>query len=580
MRFPSVTALTERAWAVALRFPWTLAAAALAAAAACVAVGRNGERADQWGRIAMTVMLAVPLSAGITLAGERRGWSRGLALTLQVAGIALLVLFYAGWPGPREQWEMLRYVQLSAALHLLVAVLPFIRGPETTAFWEYNRQLFLAFLRAAVFSAVLFVGLAIALAALDKLFGVHVPGELYGRLWLVIALLGNTWIFLAALPNDVTMREGATDYPRALKIFTQYILTPLVGVYLVILTAYLAKILVTRQWPSGWIGWLVGSVAVSGILGFLLVDPLRRARDEGWIAIYARWLFIGLMPAAIMLLLALGKRIEPYGLTELRVIALALGVWLFTVAVVYTIRPASGIRLIPLSLAAVLAVLMAGPISATRLSVRSQTHRLNELLAAVARATPRDTTSETRQELSGATRYLVERHATRPLERAFGIPVPADTGLAGRADSIATRLLAGKSIGYLPPDRSRRFYQAQTRPRALPVSAAGWQWLVEVSSGDTGTVMVGGDSLHYGTDSTRTLLTLTGRGGDTLRFELAAAARAIAVRPARPPVWTAEPFLIPAESARFRGVLALESIYGADDGKISSWSAQLLLALR
>jgi hypothetical protein len=578
MRFPSVTALTERAWLVALRFPWTLAAAALAAAAACLAVD---EKTDHWGRIAMTLMLAVPLSAGITLAGERRGWSRGATVALQLAGIALLVLFYAGWPGPREQWEMLRYLQLSAALHLLVAVLPFFRGAETTAFWEYNRQLFLAFLRAAVFSAVLFVGLAIALAALDKLFGVHVPGQLYGRLWLVIALLGNTWIFLAALPDDVTMREGATDYPRALKIFTQYILTPLVGVYLVILTAYLAKIVVTRQWPSGWIGWLVGSVAVSGILGFLLVDPLRRARDERWIGIYARWLFIGLMPAAAMLLLALGKRIEPYGLTELRVIALALGVWLFTVAVVYTVRPGSGIRLIPLSLAAVLAVLMAGPISATRLSVRSQTHRLNRLLAAVEKGTPRDTSAEVRQELSGATRYLVERHATGPLERTFGIRVPADTGrLAGRADSTATRLLATRSIGYLPPERSRRFYQAQSRPRSLPVSTTGWQWLVEVSSGDTGTVMVGGDSLHYGTDSTRTVLTVTGRGGDTLHFQLAAAARAIAVQPARPPVWTAEPFVITAESARLRGLLALESLYGASDGKISNWSAQLLLALR
>ena len=96
--------------------------------------------------------------------------------------------------------------------------------------------------------------------------------------------------------------------------------------------------MVTRQWPNGWIGWLVGSVSVSGILGFLLVHPLRRERDEGWIGIYARWLFIGLIPAAIMLLLALEQRIGPYGLTELRVIALALGVWLLTVAAVYTVR--------------------------------------------------------------------------------------------------------------------------------------------------------------------------------------------------------------------------------------------------
>ena len=580
MRFPSVTALTERAWIVALRFPWTLAAGAVAAAAACLAVDDPGAETDRWGRIAMAVMLAVPLSAAITLAGERRGWSRSLHAALQLGGIALLAVFYAGWPGPREQWEMLRYLQLSAALHLLVAVLPFIRGPETSAFWEYNRQLFLAFLRSAVFSAVLFVGLAIALAALDKLFGAHVPGRLYARLFFVIALLGNTWIFLAGLPEDVTMREGATDYPRALKIFTQYILTPLVGVYLVILTAYLAKILVTRQWPSGWIGWLVGSVSVSGILGFLLVDPLRRARDEGWIGIYARWLFIGLIPAAIMLLLALGKRIDPYGLTELRVVALALGVWLLTVAVVYTVRPHSGIRLIPLSLAAILAVLMAGPISATRLSVRSQTHRLSRLLAA-AGATPRTATSEVRQELSGATRYLVERHATGPLEQTFGVRVPADTGrVAGRADSTAARLLATKSIAYLPADYPRRFYRTLARPRGLPVATAGYQWLVEMDASDTGTVLVGGDSLHYATDTTRTLLTVTSRGGDTLRFELAAAAGAVAAQTAPPSAWTAEPFVVAAESARFRGLLALQSVYGAGDGKISGWSAQLLLALR
>ena len=103
MRFPSVTALTERAWIVALRFPWTLAAAALAAAAACVAVDGTNDRADQWGRIAMTLMLAVPLSAAVTLAGERRAWSRVSGVALQLAGLAVLALFYAGWPGPRAK---------------------------------------------------------------------------------------------------------------------------------------------------------------------------------------------------------------------------------------------------------------------------------------------------------------------------------------------------------------------------------------------------------------------------------------------------------------------------------------------
>lgn len=589
MRFPSAAALGRRAWDVVLRFPWTIVAAAAAALAACIAADGSGTRSDDWARIAMTLMLAVPLTTAVTLAGERRGWSRMRVILGQAAGLAVIALFFASWPGPRDQWEMLRYVQLSAALHLLVAVLPFIRGPETPAFWDYNRQLLLAFLRAAVFSAVLFIGLAIALGALDKLFGVHVEPKVYLRLWIIVALLGNTWIFLAALASDVTRHDDGLAYPRALKVFTQYILTPLVGVYLVILTAYLAKIVVTRQWPNGWIGWLVGSVSVSGILGFLLVHPLRRERDEGWIGIYARWLFIGLIPAAIMLLLALEQRIGPYGLTELRVIALALGVWLLTVAAVYTVRPASGIRLIPLSLAALLAVLMAGPFSATRLAVRSQSHRLDRLLASVstggaaAGGAPGGApamSADTRREIGAATRYLVERDARGPLERTFGRRVPANrVGQRQSPDSTAAMLLATRSISYAPELYQPGRYRSVQRPRGTAVKTTGYDWLFEVESGDTGTIALGGDSLHYAGDTTHTTFTLTG-AGDTLRFDLQPAARAVSDSVGGPTAWNDSAFVVPAQGKRFRGLLALRSVNRYTLDRPAGWSGQLLLAPR
>ena len=573
MRFPSVSALLERAGAAALRFPWTLAAAALAAALALTGTV-DDPGADRWTRLTLVVMLMIPFSAAVTLAAERRGWRRMPVAGLQLAGIALIALFYTTWPGPGEDWEMLRYLQLSAAFHLLVAVLPFIRGPETGSFWDYNRQLFLAFLRAGVFSAVLFVGLAIALGALDKLFGVHVPPKSYFRLWLVIALVGNTWLFLAALPDDVTTRDDPA-YPRALKIFTQYVLTPLVGVYLVMLTAYLAKIVVTRQWPSGWIGWLVGSVSVSGILGFLLAHPLRRSADEGWIRIYARWLFVGLIPAAVMLLLALGKRIGPYGLTELRVIALVLGVWLLTVAVTYTLRPASGIRLIPLSLAAILAVLMAGPMNATRLAVRSQARRLERLLAHPAGA-------DARRELAGATRYLVQRHAGDILQRNFGVPLPADTGRLGygQADSIAARLLAARNIPYEPEEQPNR-YRSASRPSHDALETAGYSWLIEMNAGDTGTRRIGTDSIRYLSDSARTTLTVVSGGGDTLRFDVRPALAMVGDSVRVKPVWDTAATRIPATAGRLRGLLALDQVSRVGpDSSPPSWSGQLLLAPR
>ena len=267
----------------------------------------------------MAAPWAIPLTIALTLLAEERGLSRvwtrrRCSPTLGIT--VLLVPFYLVWPGPERKHEAIRYFQLNAGLHLLVAVLPFMGEGETTAFWQYNRRLFLGFLRATVFSAVLYLGLVIALVALDKLFGAHVPGELYGRLYLVIALVINTWIFLAEVPRGLRELVDDTSYPRVLKVFAQYILTPLVFIYLLLLLAYLVKIVAGGEWPSGWIGWLVTSVAIAGLLGFLLVHPLRDDPAEPWIRTYTRWLFVGLIPAAIVLLVAFWKRVLPYGLTE------------------------------------------------------------------------------------------------------------------------------------------------------------------------------------------------------------------------------------------------------------------------
>ena len=290
MRFPSIDVLAARARDVLRRFPWTILAGTIAAAAGVIATADFADE-DLWARITFVAALGIPASLAATLwraavrpngkSGARR--APGRTLLVQLAINALLVLFAFSWPGFQERHDAIRYVQLSAALHLAVAFVPFLGAPESVGFWQYNRRLFLGFLRAAVFSGVLFVGLAIALAAVDQLFGVDVETETYLRIWLIVAFVVNTWIFLAAVPDDLEALAEDREYPKALKIFSQYILTPLAFTYLVILLAYLVKIVAGAEWPSGWIGWLVTSVAVTGLLGFLLVHPLRADPEEGWI---------------------------------------------------------------------------------------------------------------------------------------------------------------------------------------------------------------------------------------------------------------------------------------------------------
>jgi Domain of unknown function (DUF4153) len=528
MKFPSIAALAERARFVLVRFPWPLAAGLVAAIAAIVGVDAGADE-EFWARLTLVAMLAIPLTTALSLLAERNGWS-GLKRTGPLAlGVLALIWFFQTWDSPEQKHLLIRYLQLSAVVHLMVAFLPFWGTPEHRGFWTYNRRLFEGFLRAVVFSGVLFVGLAIALGALDKLFGVDVEGETYIRLWFFMAFLINTWIFLAGVPDDLDADEDDA-YPRALKVFTQYILTPLVAVYLLILLAYLVKILVTGTWPSGWIGYLVSSVAVTGILGFLLVHPLRARATEGWIRTYSRWLYVGLIPAAAMFLLAVWQRVQPYGLTELRFLGLLLGGWLLGIAVLYTIRREAGIRIIPVSLAIIALVTAFGPLSATSMSVRSQEGRVRRILEAnqlaEGAATGREISPEDRKEMSEALRFLLQRNAVGAVQRLFaGVgplePLP-NPYRGSEVDSTAARALASVGVVYLPEyyyDPYEQFSLDQTGPIVQPI--AGFDYLIRLDGHLSIVAVLGPDTISIVFDSTALTLSLLRRQDSILVLPLA-----------------------------------------------------------
>ena len=522
MRFPSIDLLAARALAVLRRFPWTVLAGVVAATAAIIGTTRGADD-DFWvGRLALTAALAIPATLAPALFAEARKPGAAARAGLPAVAVVLLAIFFAVWPGVDDKHHAIRYIQLSAALHLAVAFLPFLGARESVAFWQYNRRLFLGFLKSAVFSAVIFVGIAIALGALDKLFGVDVESESYLRIWIVCAFVVNTWIFLSTVPEDLEALESDTEYPKALKVFAQYILTPLAFTYLVILLAYLVKIVAGTEWPSGWIGWLVTSVAVSGLLGFLLVHPLRTDPEEGWIRTYARWLFIGLIPAALMLLVAFWKRILPYGITEPRYLGLVLGLWLLGIAILFTVRPASSIRTIPVTLSLLLLLVLYGPASATSVSVGSQARRLERLRQTAA------TDREAAGEASAALRFLLDHHAGPEIGNALGVEMPAVDWdslprYGDRRDSLATRVMAAAGIPYLPNyvrvGEDEPFYLGGDESAVVRVT--GYDWVRRVHSGSRAVAdRATGDSIFTLFDS------LSGRARivvppDTFTFELA-----------------------------------------------------------
>jgi hypothetical protein len=525
----------DGARAALTRFPLVIASAILAALAAIL--GIDSEDGRMWARWFVTASLGLPLFFALALFAERRARPVAVGAWGRLLGIVGLGLFFLAWPNWSDPIALTRYFQLSVGLHLLAAFLPYAGLDEDNGFWQYNRALFLRFLTAAIYSAVLYVGLAIALAALDNLLGVSVDEETYFRLLALIALVFNTWVFTAGVPEDLGALERVTDYPRGLRIFAQFILVPLVIVYLTIVTAYVARILITRVWPSGWIGYLVSALAALGILALLLVHPERERRDQGWIEAYARWFYVGLFPSIVMLLLAIWKRIDQYGITENRYLLTILALWLAGIALFYSVTRSRNIRVIPTTLALLAFVTFVGPWSAYDVARASQRSRLEGLLErngvlvdGLAQA-PADTVSaEDREQITSVLRYLVERHGTGSIDRWFDgrlaeIDTIGGTGTSARGEARERAALIMRHLAMEPVGPGGAAigdfvrYQAQSSKEPRPIR--GFDLALTYADLRSDRFTTGADTIDLVMDESQNLLRISHNGVEVLEVSFA-----------------------------------------------------------
>lgn len=373
MKWPSLTRIKEATTQTIFRFPLEVFCA-LSGTILLLWQIEQDNADDQMLRLILCAVLGLALFLSITVMSESYSFSRAKRAIAQTLGAVLLVICWFILAPIEAETSIIRYSFLIVAFHLLVSFAP---KTSIEAFWEYNKQLFIRILTAGLYSGVLYIGLCIAIGSTDFLFDLDLDSKVYLRLFVVIAGLFNTVFFLAGVPKQFENLQQ--DYPKGLKIFTQYVLIPLATIYLCIILLYEGKVILEWSLPKGIISWLILGYAVYGILSILLVYPVRHSEGNNWIKNYSRLFYILMVPLLPLLCLAIVVRIQIYGITELRYVVLVLAAWLTGITLYFLFSKQQNIKVIPFSLA-VLAILSAwGPQSAPSLSENSQRNRLINL---------------------------------------------------------------------------------------------------------------------------------------------------------------------------------------------------------
>lgn len=508
MRLPSFTYVLSELKEIVSRFPVLCLTTLVGTATAYYMIGNyHVENDAPWVNLVMTCLLGVPFLLTMALFAEQKDPSvasgEGPAFSAysfgaQLAGLALLVLYYFMLP---DDWNdsplyfLLQFALFETAAHFGVAIAPFVAKGNTNQFWQYNQTLFIRFLTAALFSGVFYLGLALALVSIDNLFNISIPDRWYGQLFVVLAGIFNTMFFLSGVPlPNMTVRNADEPYPRGLKIFTQYVLLPLVAIYLLILYSYMGKIVLEARLPKGWVSYLILGFSVAGILSQLLVYPIRNQTENAWVRTFSRWFYFLLVPLLVLLYVAALRRVLDYGITELRYLLLLLTFWLTGITAYFIFSKVKNIKVLPLTLC-VLAFLSAfGPWGASGVSRLSQQQRLkkvlmeNNLLNATGKvqaAADKKPDQAARDKIASSVDYLYRTHGLGSLQPLFEQDLQAlidkDTTNTTYAPALVQQLM-GIDAGYYGTPTGSSFNYYAVAYDAIPVS--GFDVLINNVSSD------------------------------------------------------------------------------------------------
>lgn len=358
------------------RFPISLVYAALTVLVVIMMNHTDVDVDETYTRIAMTLALGIPLSLSIYMYFEgRKNIKKHVQLLFHGIIGVLLLLYYLFFLKDLEMVASTRYVAYTISSYLLFSFIPYLHRKEN--YELYVIKLFNRFIITYVYSVILYLGLAAILGTINLLFNINISWKLYFDIAVIVAGIFAPAFFL----SDVPKRDEellVDDYPKVLGVLLQYIILPLISVYTIILYIYFGKCIITTELPRGIIGNLVLWYSIVSAIILFFIYPLRN--NNQWVKTFIGIFPKVIIPLLIMMFMAIGIRINTYGITESRYFVLIVGLWVTGVMIYYAIKKKINNIMITITLAIIGFLAVTGPWSAYSISQLSQNNRFEKIL--------------------------------------------------------------------------------------------------------------------------------------------------------------------------------------------------------
>ncbi len=401
------------------RFPLAIILAALGT---FVAIGLTNNwftdsLLEPWFRLAAGFSIGAVFATAGSLYGENRN-NRGISFVLLAYVLPFIVVVLLQVQS--TDWLVSPMLLPVGLLWLSIAAFVNSRNPDTSEniqnqFWWLNHRAITTAIIAAIAFGLMALGIVALERSLELLFGIKTSKIFYEYLLPFAGMFLTPVYWLSTIPRLIEYSEKEISEPdflsRAIGFLGQFILTPFLMLYALILLAYGIQIILTGSLPQGMLGWMVLGFTIVGAANWLVLHP--RFMHSRFLVKYFRafWFWLTLVPIALYIV-AVWIRIDAYGFTAERVGLVVGGLWAAGLTLAFLTKRFADIRLIPGIALVLLALFSVGPWNFIN---GPQMHQAEILDAAIHNARPitqsvggpYEWTEETGDRARGAIRYLI-----------------------------------------------------------------------------------------------------------------------------------------------------------------------------
>ena len=266
---------------------------------------------------------------------------------------------------------------------LSIFVAPFFKQKDENGFWVFLMKNAKAAVIAGAISAVLLASIEGLLFGFFNLFDIRLSS---GRPFIYSAIICSCTIFPILFFSGIPSIDECLQEAPALNKFqvstNKFLFLPILSLYIILLYAYIAKIIIQWEMPKGMVSYLVSVSMLLLLSRITLMHPERIDPKPSFEKKLLKILPTACIPLVILMSVGIMRRISDYGISEDRYYIAAVNIFYYIIIAILLIdKIKCKSRVIAIVFCSMFFILTNGPLSAINVTHRVWMESIKTALA-------------------------------------------------------------------------------------------------------------------------------------------------------------------------------------------------------